>query len=188
MEAGKTGKVRMENNFDIHDDYSFKCTLTRAMNNAVTLAQTGVSCVKSKKMYFAGPWFDERSMKLYDALEEVENICRNYSQYEVFFPRKQVNEKPLDAFMKNVENIANADVVVALVSRKDCGTSWEIGMAYSLNKRVILLGYDDTTFLSHTNVMLAFTGDCATIDEFANILCDLKFSKVKINNEWEGIE
>jgi hypothetical protein len=36
--------------------------------------------------------------------------------------------------------------------------------------------------------MLAFTGDCATIDEFANILCDLKFSKVKINNEWEGIE
>ena len=94
----------------------------------------------------------------------------------------------MDAFNKNVENVKDCDVLVALVSRKDCGTSWEIGMAHALNKKVILLGYDDTTFLSHTNVMLAFTGVCTTIDNFANVLCDEEFKTVKINNDWEGIE
>lgn len=188
MEQGKTGNVRMPNNFDTHSDEQFRFTCLSAICNAKDIMETSPTCIKTKKMYFAGPWFDERSMKLYDACEQIQKICENSSPYKVFFPRQQVNNTPLDAFIKNVSNIQDADIVVALVSKKDCGTSWEIGMAYALNKAVILLGYDETTFLSHTNVMLAFTGKCATIYDLSNIFCDLSFPFVKINNDWEGIE
>lgn len=188
MEKGKTGKIKMENNFEVHNQEQFMFNLLSAVCNAEQAVKTAPSCIKTKKMYFAGPWFDDRSSKLYNACKQIYDVCNDFSPYKVFFPREQVNDTPLDAFIKNVSNIQDADIVVALVSKKDTGTAWEIGMAYSLNKTVILLGYDETTFLSHTNVMLAFTGRCATINDFANILRDFEFCGVKINNAWEGIE
>ena len=90
----------------------------------------------------------------------------------------------------NVNNIKDADVVVAIVCEKDVGTAWEIGMAYALGKDVYLLGYDDSTFLSHTNLMLAFTGKCFTIDKWAKFLTQglRNVEYVNIPNVWEGIE
>ena len=79
-------------------------------------------------------------------------------------------------------------MVVAFVDEKDVGTAWEIGMAYSLGKKVILLGLDETTFLSHTNVMLAFTGSCTTLRELSKLLVGKEYKTIEIKNEWEGIE
>lgn len=189
MEAGKTGAVRMPNNFDVHKEEQFTLTLSDAIVEAREVVKDVLPFVfKWKRLYFAGPWFDERSKQLYDACVKIASICDEHTPYDIFFPREQINPKPSDAFVKNVSSLQAADLVVALVSRKDCGTSWEIGMAYALNKPVILLGYDESTFLSHTNVMLAFTGSCATIKELARILCKKPYKVVTIKNEWEGIE
>ena len=185
MEKGKTGKIAMPNNFDVHDDATFINTLRKAKHNAENIIP------KDKhNIYFAGPWFDERSNELYNACVDIYKIVSKVTSAKIFFPREQINATPYDAFSTNVEKINDCDIVVALVSKKDVGTAWEIGMAFALKKPVYLLGYDETTFLSHTNVMLAFTGRCLTIDKFAkfltNTIRDDEF--VKIQNKLEGIE
>ena len=144
--------------------------------------------IKTEKLYFAGPWFTEKSKDFYDAILDISYDCSLFTNYDVFFPRCQVNERPFDAFIKNVSNIQDCDMLVAFVDEKDVGTAWEIGMAYSLGKKVVLLGLDETTFLSHTNVMLAFTGACITLREFAKLLVGKDCETIKIENRWEGIE
>lgn len=187
---GRTGPVKMENNFDVHSKSQLRCNLLYAevLTDGIPKHVDMAKVKKTKKIYFAAPWFDERSEKLYSTCERIVNRCDDYSPYVVYFPRQEINDSPLDAFNKNIKHIKECDVLIALVSKKDVGTAWEIGMAYSMGKKIILLGYDETTFLSHTNVMLAFTGICTTIKELSNVLCDLNFETVKINNEWEGIE
>ena len=99
-----------------------------------------------------------------------------------------MNNKPSDAFIKNVSNIQDCDILVAFVDDKDVGTAWEIGMAYALGKNIVLLGLDDSTFLSHTNAMLAFTGTCTTLMEFGKLLIGKPYDIIKIEDNWEGIE
>lgn len=188
MEAGKTGKKACENNFDVDSAEEFAEKLRYKRNKALTTI--GKFTPVKHKIYFAGPWFDERSCMLYDFCKEIYNVYKPFISYEIFFPRDQISEKPKDAFINNVNNIKDCDVVVALVSKKDVGTAWEIGMAYSLGKKIYLLGYDETTFKSHTNVMLAFTGKCFTINNLGKFLtCTMSDEDfVTINNAWEGIE
>lgn len=188
MEAGKTGNKACDNNFDSDTLDEFVEKLRYKRNKALTTV--GKFTPAKHKIYFAGPWFDERSNMLYNFCVDVYKTYKPFIGYDIFFPREQINEKPLDAFINNVNNIKDCDAMVALVSKKDVGTAWEIGMAYSLGKRIFLLGYDETTFKSHTNVMLAFTGKCLTIDNFGKFLtstmCDSDY--IQIQNEWEGIE
>lgn len=182
MEAGKTGNIRMQNNFDTDSDEEFKKRLS-------DLENLWYSPDERIKVYFAGPWFDERSAKLYRFCEHIIKMMEN-SKVKTFFPKNEVNETPKQAFDTNVKKIKECDILIALVSKKDVGTAWEIGMAYALGKEIYLLGYDETTFLSHTNVMLAFTGKCITIDKLCKF-CRLQLKDsdfVKIKNEWEGIE
>lgn len=182
MEAGKTGNVRMPNNFDTDSDKTFEEKLS-------DLENTWCPSDEKVRVYFAGPWFDERAKKLYETCEKIIR-CFQGNKIKVFFPKNYVSNKPKEAFDRNVEAIKDCDVLLALVSRKDVGTAWEIGMAYALGKKIYLLGYDETTFLSHTNVMLAFTGKCITIGMLPAFcmshLQDIDY--VKIRNEWEGIE
>ena len=188
MEVGKSGNVKMPNNFDSDFNTIFERKLCSAIVNAHTCSFTGVEVKKKYKMYFAGPWFDYRARRLYKTCEDIVEICSKGSPYTVYFPKNESNATPQDAFNKNVKQIKDADIVVALVSRKDVGTAWEIGMAYSLGKPIVLLGYDRTTFLSHTNVMLAFTGKCITIRQFPLLLKEIDYITVKIKNKWDGIE
>ena len=192
IEAGKTGKAKgisTYNKLDIED-------LRKVLDNEAEIALSSVlcskeeipTCIKTKKLYFAGPWFNEKSNAFYNSILTIANMCKQFADYDIFFPRCQVNRKPFDAFVKNVGNIQDADIVVAFVDEKDVGTAWEIGMAYSLGKKVILLGLDETTFLSHTNVMLAFTGSCTTLREFAKLLVGKEYKTIEIEDKWEGIE
>lgn len=184
MEAGKTGKVRMPNNFDIVSMDDLHRTLGLAVSKSVDIVP------RRKKIYLAGPWFDERSIQFYDAVTNIYSLVQERSVYDLICPRYNVNETPNAAFNNNVSDIQSCDVVVAMVSRKDVGTAWELGYAYSLGKKIYLLGYDESTFLSHTNVMLAFTGRCFTINHWAEFLIDKLDSVdfVQIRDEWEGIE
>lgn len=187
MEKGKTGPVKMPNNFDTDNLDTMVSKLMRIeTQSAVDYASKNYK----QKLYFAGPWFDTRAKLLYDACQRIAKDVEPDSKYNIFYPKNEENETPKDAFNKNVEKIADCDALVALVSRKDVGTAWEIGMAYALGKPVYLLGYDYTTFLSHTNVMLAFTGACFTINKFAKFLVEGLDNDdyIQINNDWEGIE
>lgn len=193
MEKGKTGSIKMPNNFDTDDGRMFTKVLLLAEDHAklcaeVDYLQNGICSVKSKKIYFAGPWFDERALKLYETCKNIYETCELSTIYDIYYPMDEENTTPLDAFDKNIKHLNECDTVVALVSRKDVGTAWEIGMAYALHKKIILLGYDASTFLSHTNVMLAFTGECITIDQYSRLLCSNTYETVQINNNWEGIE
>lgn len=192
IEAGKTGKAKgisTYNKLDIED-------LRKVLDNEAEMALSSVlcskeeipTCIKTKKLYFAGPWFNEKSNAFYNSILTIANMCKQFADYDIFFPKCQVNKTPFDAFMKNVGNIQNADMVVAFVDDKDVGTAWEIGMAYSLNKKIVLIGLDDTTFLSHTNVMLAFTGTCTTLREFGKLLVGKDYRTIEIEDKWEGIE
>lgn len=184
MQKGKTGPVKMINNFDTISMDELHQNCNRAIYKSVEFNPEA----KRRKIYFAGPWFDEKASTLYDACQIIEQSVN--TRYDFFYPRNQVNETPEDAFKTNVKYIRECDILIALVSRKDVGTAWEIGMAYAMNKPVYLLGYDATTFLSHTNVMLAFTGKCIILDKYAKFLTvglsDDEF--VNIENKWEGIE
>lgn len=187
MEKGKTGTVKMLNKFEYDSDLVFESVLKSAFSKSVELLAESHNKLLPK-IYFAGPWFDKRSNMLYDMCQNICNIFKR--NYDVYFPREEVNKTPKDAFDKNVTQLKQCDIVVALVSKKDVGTAWEIGMAYALNKPVYLLGYDESSFLSHTNVMLAFTGKCFTIHNLGKFLTnnmrDTDF--VTIENIWEGIE
>lgn len=190
MEAGKTSKPRCKNNFEIDDDTDFSNKLSNALNmiNKITLN----NLPKGTKIYFAGPWFDYRSKELYHICQTIEKELfeTNNCEFDIYYPMSEINNTPKQAFTKNVKHIKNCDILVALVTKKDVGTAWEIGMAYSLGKPIYLLGYDESTFLSHTNVMLAFCGKCMTIKDYAYFLSNKidKIKFVKIKNEWEGIE
>jgi len=184
--AGLTGGIRMPNNFDtVSIEQIEQRTLKIIAEN-----NTNFTNNTNKKIYFAGPWFDDRANALYDSCKAIINSVNNV-MVEIFYPRETDCKRPKYAFDTDVKQIKECDALLALVSRKDVGTAWEIGMAYALGKPIYLLGYDETTFLSHTNVMLAFTGKCFTIDYLGEFIKNGELPDkhlVHIKNEWEGIE
>ena len=185
MEQGKTGTVRMPSTFNEITADSLK-RYCNGVCEANKRRQSPNILPIDTKIYFAGPWFTEKGKILYEACQQIER--ESNTTFKVFYPKSQINNTPKDAFKKNVKNIKECDVVVALVTEKDVGTAWEIGMAYALGKPIYLLGLDSSTFLSHTNVMLAFTGKCMTIREYKKFLTNNNPKFIKIHNDWEGIE
>ena len=142
-EQGNTGKARCTstyNKLELWDLLEYINIEKKEALKTVSCKENIPTCIHTSKMYFAGPWFNDKSKAFYDAILEIAKICDCISDYDIFFPRCQVNETPFNAFMKNVGNIQNADMVVAFVDDKDVGTAWEIGMAYSLNKKIVLIG------------------------------------------------
>ena len=185
---GKTGKIRMPNNFDVHSDVEFKNRLDEVRQN---ILYPFVKKEDKLKCYFAGPWFDDRANAIYEVCKNIISQIPEMTRcYDFYFPKDNNFETPQITFNENVKQIQDCDVVLALVSRKDVGTAWEIGMAFAAGKKIYLLGYDETTFLSHTNVMLAFTGSCLTIDKLGKFVTGNMVSGdyIDIPNVWEGIE
>lgn len=180
-----TGNVRMPSTFYRMNEEELQHALMKYVEEASEIGKPS-----KLNIYLAGPWFTPESSVFYDAVMTIEKNVRKNSNFKVFYPREVNCKTPEETFYNNVKNIEDADVVVAIVCEKDVGTAWEIGMAYALGKDVYLLGYDDSTFLSHTNLMLAFTGKCFTIDNWAKFLTQglRNIEYVDIPNVWEGIE
>lgn len=146
--------------------------------------------VSTKNLYFAGPWFSKKAATLNDACKKIYNECKTKSKYKIFFPNDHTFEEPKQAFEEDVNQIHKCDVVVAMIDDKDVGTAWEIGMAFALNKDIYLLGLDETSFKRKTNLMLAYTGKCFTLDKWHKFLTSgLGHDDfVNINKCWEAIE
>lgn len=176
---------RMPNTFSAITEEFLAETLSTLIAEASKMDKPG-----KLNIYLAGPWFTMAGSVLYDSVMAIEKAVRKNSNFKVFYPREQSNKTPREAFDNNVNHIKDCDIVVALVAEKDVGTAWEIGMAYALGKDIYLMGYDKTSFLSHTNLMLAFTGKCFTIDKWAKFLTSglHNIEYVDIPNVWEGIE
>lgn len=171
--------------FDSETPSEIKASLQTIINNL-----TGSLNKHKKNVYIAGPWFDESSKSLMDAIEEIYKKVKS-PLYNLYFPRSYTNENPEKVYKKNVTQINMCDVLVALISRKDVGTAFEIGMAKALGKKIILVAYDEDCYLSKTNIMLAFcTTECITIKKFSKFLQGSLESSdyVKINKTWEGKE
>jgi len=143
-----------------------------------------------KKVYFAGPWFSSNDFAFMKWIEETEQKLRPYSHYQVYFPRQHDGNSPKETFLQNVKGIDDADIVLAWISTKDVGTSWEIGRAYTAGKQVILLGYDDTCFTTHISLMIAYNGKCLTSKSFGEFLLNKLTNDdfITVDNLWEGKE
>ena len=176
--------LRMPNTFETTSEFEIANRLLELESEAKEYKD------RKLNIYLAGPWFDDKSKIMYHTVQSIEKALRKHSFFNVFYPRDNSTSSPKETFVGNVQQINECDIVVAIVSTKDVGTAWEIGMAYAQGKEIYLLGYDESTFLSHTNLMLAFTGKCFTIDKWWKFLTvGLREEDfVSIPDLWEGIE
>lgn len=145
------------------------------------------------KLYFAGPWFDEEAKSIMDYAEWLQQalVDAKINKYDVYFPRQHNEATPYDTFMSNIEAIDDCDAMIALVSSKDVGTAYELGLATSdiRNIPVTLLGVDEDTFKSKTNIMLAFCTDAYIgVSDLYNFLTGNPVESYKMTNTWEDKE
>lgn len=145
------------------------------------------------KLYFAGPWFDEEAKSIMDYAEwlQQELVDAKINKYEVYFPRQHNEDTPYDTFMSNIDAIDDCDAMIALVSSKDVGTAYELGLATSdiRNIPVTLLGVNEDTFKSKTNIMLAFCTDAYIgVSDLYNFLTGNPVESYKMTNTWEDKE
>lgn len=148
--------------------------------------------ITKPKIYFAAPWFDDKAREIMNTYMNIYDYCEENCCYNVFFPfKQQEKDSPLEVFNNNVKQIRESSILVALVSRKDVGTAFEIGVAYKSNIPIVLAGLDYSDFESKTNVMLAFCAKyCITIDGWIDLLYNniSNSQQYVISNGWEGKE
>ena len=108
-------------------------------------------------VYIAAPFFNEKQLAFVKVIEdELEN-----EGIEYFSPRSEgvlvgmTEAERCDAkqniFLKNVEKICEATVIVAVIDDRDIGTLWEMGFAYANHIRTISISNENYGL----NVMLA---------------------------------
>lgn len=126
-----------------------------------------------KRVYLAGPFFNETEVK---NIEKAESVLEGRG-FDLFSPmRHEVRTDPgsvqwaRDIFEMDRSEIDKADVVVMLYYGvySDSGTAWECGYAYAKGVPVVVVHVDETAdsnLMVHmgcvTNISL---GDLATYD------------------------
>lgn len=120
---------------------------------------------KNMRVYCAGPFFNSQQL---ETMVAIENVVDSFDETSIFRPRngaasaKKLNkdigagkdpsaETRKQVFRDNVENIDDADLVVALIDDRDIGTIFEIGYAYA--KGVPVMTFTDKGY--GMNLMLA---------------------------------
>lgn len=144
-------------------------------------------------LYFAGPWFDDEAESIMNYAEWLQNQLVNagMNKYRVYFPRQHNFSTPFETFQGNIISIDDCDAMIALVSSKDVGTAYELGIAtgHRRNIPVTLLGVDESTFRSKTNIMLAFCTDAYIgLDSLYDFLVGNPVESYKMTNTWEDKE
>lgn len=173
-------EVKKQSNFD--------CDFAIAMQKAFDAT---MPAHEKKKLYVAGPWFDEKAEALMINVKEAFRQYESVSAWEPYYPNEHTQDSPMDTFIDNVNQIRSCDAVLALISRKDIGTAFEIGFARGLCRPIYILVLDDTDFYSKTNIMLAYSTD--KIIQFKDlwkfIIGKLRYTDfVTLNDSWEDKE
>lgn len=172
--------LRAERNFDTN--------FPEAMGEALEKARPSAG---KKNLYVAGPWFDEKAEAMMLNVKELFEQYKSVSAWEPYFPMDHTNESPYATFKENIKQINDCDAVLALISRKDIGTAFEIGYARGIRRDIYILVLDETDFKSKTNIMLAYS--TFMIIQFKDlwkfILDKLDFRDfVTIGDTWENKE
>ena len=173
-------EVKKQSNFD--------CDFAIAMQKAFDATMPAHD---KKKLYVAGPWFDEKAEALMINVKEAFRQYESVSAWEPYYPNEHTKDSPMDTFIDNVNQIRSCDAVLALISRKDIGTAFEIGFARGLGRTIYILVLDDTDFYSKTNIMLAYSTD--KIIQFKDlwkfIIGKIRYTDfVTLNDSWEDKE
>lgn len=110
------------------------------------------------KVYIASPFFNETQLNRVKYIEKelTENNIPFFSPRSVQFFKEDGTFDGEKIFQNDVDQLNNADVIVALIDDKDMGTSFEIGYAHAKGKRIILVLFEE--HISQTNIMLACAG------------------------------
>lgn len=178
--TGVINNLRNERNFDAY----FPETMSKAFDKA--RPSEG-----KKNLYIAGPWFDEKAEAMMINVKELFEQYKSVSAWEPYFPMDHTNTSPYLTFKENIKQINDCDAVLALISRKDIGTAFEIGYAKGIRRDVYILVLDDTDFKSKTNIMLAYSTNriIQFKDMWKFILDKLDYTDfVHIDDTWENKE
>ena len=172
--------VKKQSNFD--------CDFAIAMQKAFDATMPAHD---KKKLYVAGPWFDEKAEALMINVKEAFRQYESVSAWEPYYPNEHTQDSPMATFVDNINQIRSCSAVLALISRKDIGTSFEIGFARGLGRPIYILVLDDTDFYSKTNIMLAYSTD--KIIQFKDlwkfIIGKIKYTDfITLNDSWEDKE
>ena len=173
-------QVKKQSNFD--------CDFAIAMQKAFDATMPAPD---KKKLYVAGPWFDEKAEALMINVKEAFRQYESVSAWEPYYPNEHTKDSPMDTFIDNVNQIRSCDAVLELISRKDIGTAFEIGFARGLGRPIYILVLDDTDFYSKTNIMLAYSTD--KIIQFKDlwkfIIGKIRYTDfVTLDDSWEDKE
>ena len=108
-------------------------------------------------VYIAGPFFN---LNQCSTIAKIENLLA-YRKIAYFSPRSAGVLLDMDAadkrknadkmYQLNIDNIKQADTIIAVIDDRDIGTIWEIGYAAALGKDIITYTANDYGL----NVMLA---------------------------------
>ena len=84
----------------------------------VEVAQELVDVLPDKiRLYFAGPWFDEKSKLLMDTVIEIVDILGDYCNYDVYFPMLHKFDTPYEAFKADIEAMYMADCSLVFIKK-----------------------------------------------------------------------
>lgn len=115
------------------------------------------------KVYIASPLFnDEQIARIIDvetllAVNHIDYFSPRNAQYDSEDEGLNIHNAKM-IFNNNVMEVSHCDTLIAILDDKDTGTAWEIGMAYALSKRIILVQFDKDR-VSKTNIMLSNCGN-----------------------------
>ncbi len=170
---------------------NYKCSDEVYNNYRKTALLAALPVTQKRKLYVAGPWFDDRAKNFMEDVKKVFEAYEPVSAWEPYFPMDHTKDTPYDTFLDNVNQIRDCDAVLAIISSKDVGTSFEIGFARGLGRRIFILTFDETCYLSKTNIMLAYSTDNRiALKNLGKFVTDqLSYSDyIKIDNNWENKE
>lgn len=186
----------MESNWDKLTVEELQKVCDGLIEEAKIFTQTGVNYEMPQKMmlYFAGPWFDEKSKLLMDTVIDIVDILGDCCRYDIYFPMLHKFDTPCEAFKADIDAMCMADYSLVFISQKDIGTAFELGYMYNDSenpKNIGFLTYDKTCFDKKTNIMLAFAGDFSLA--FKNIVKFLAGNNnvtaaPGFSNDWENME
>lgn len=117
---------------------------------------------KKIKIYLASGFFNEGQIKIVDFIEAA---CMVRPNLDLFSPRKSslvppgsITDKKFRqaTFASNVDNIANADMLIASTLDKDMGTVFECGYAYANNIPIFYIHLTEN--VKGFNLMLSESG------------------------------
>jgi len=132
------------------------------------------------RIYLAAPLFSEAERTFNTTIADL--LRSHY--FEVFLPQETGDDKAIrdkrehvQIFRRNKRAIKNADFVVAIIDGADAdsGTSWEIGYAAGLKKKVIALRTDFRMTGSHERVNLMLEQSSHVVTDKKELLAELDF-------------